>query len=202
MWVVDLESQIVVQLVYIARDYSPMRGHQKARPFKKEKYIIITNTHTHTHKAISHTGCGDIIWRIWERNIAGWTLCKPCDHTRWVQLPQAVSVERTETESIQVIWVQEQIWCKSLCKHSQIFTASELRHSRWCSGSLPPQRRSAVINYSANEEKLRQERPCLRARLCICLPTLIYGLFFFYSSTSLDFTVFNLLISLNLQPAA
>lgn len=92
MWVVDLESQTVMQLVYIATDYSPMRGHQKARPFKKEKYIIITNTHT--HKAISHTGCREIIWRIWERDIVGWTLCKPCDHTRWVQLPQAVSVER------------------------------------------------------------------------------------------------------------
>lgn len=46
---VDLESQTVMQLVYIAEDYSPMRGHQKARPFKKEKYIIITNTCTHTH---------------------------------------------------------------------------------------------------------------------------------------------------------
>lgn len=151
----------------------------------------------HTYKAISHTGCREIIWRIWERNIAGWTLCKPCDHTRWVQLPQAVSMERTETESIQVIWVQEQIWCKSLCKHSQIFTASELQHSRWRSGSPPPQRRSTVINYSANEEKLRQEHPCLRVRLCICLPALTYD---FFTLLPLQISLFfNLLISLNLQ---
>lgn len=42
-----------MQLVYIATDYSPMRGHQKARPFKKEKYIIITNTHTHTRPLVT-----------------------------------------------------------------------------------------------------------------------------------------------------
>lgn len=37
---------------------------------------------------------------------------------------QAVSVEETETKSIQVIWVEEQICCKGLSKQTQIFTAS------------------------------------------------------------------------------
>lgn len=72
--------------------------------------------------------CTNMVWisgnhhqRLWSKHNAG--KCKSCDHMRWIKLPQAVSME--ETKSIQVIWVEEQIWCKGLGKQSQIFTASK-----------------------------------------------------------------------------